>query len=250
VEIPNMTTFSTNILSCPSCEEKMYDYELNSYTVLDSECFSDGKVENNPIIPHNEQFLICCNCNKEFWKEDNLIASEEDNLNPEDLPKAKDIYDLDFNFEPKFESKKSHYFNNLLNEGFADTIEREVYLRIKLWHLQNDEYRNKSTERFRYLLKPNFKSGSWSLKARFKDILSPEDRIIFNDNLLKLTEIYKPEYEEESLMLAEMHRELGYFKEAAEVLKEIKGINNDKAYRQIRHAIKWKRTKVFKLNKN
>ncbi len=83
-------------------------------------------------------------------------------------------------------------------------------LRIELWRTLND--------RIRYNKESNIKNES----------------NLFKSNLTRLIEIFKPEIEEQ-LLLVEMHRELGEFDKALLLLESIK--NKSLVYQQIAEAV-------------
>ncbi len=237
-----MTTFRPCILKCPQCKSNMSSYELTSYTVHNSVVYSDGKVISSSSGMLDHLILICSECYAAFWKDDAVL--EDDNLNNSygELPEAKDFHDLPFAFDSDYSSKLAIYFSELLEKGFANTVKREVYLRIKLWHLLNNSKRNDAGKFYSKLFKknkePEFKRGE----------LSREADNLFKANLNRLIDIYKPENDDELLMLAEMYRELGNFSQALLLLDEVENISNNNAYKKIKLASKRKQSRVIKLN--
>lgn len=220
-----MTTLRTQILACPHCQERMYTIGVMSYTIMNSEVYSDGKVVSNPPIPAEKNILICNTCNKAFWKDDALL-DDDNSENINELSEANTPSDLFPYFEPDYELKHINYYSDLLESGFANTKIREVYLRNKLWWLLNDTIRYKN-------------------KSKIKD-----SKNIFDNNLKRLIEIFEPKNEEEELLLIEMYRELGEFDKASYLLKSLKGINNNGAFIQIQKAVNKKKSSLFKLKKN
>ncbi len=220
----------------------MSSYELTSYTVHNSVVYSDGKVVSNSPGMLNKLILICSECYAAFWKDDAVL--EDDNLNNSygEFPEAKDFHDLPFAFDSDYSIKLATYLSELLEKGFANTVEREVYLRIKLWHLLNNSSRSDTGKIYSKLFKE---------RKEFKinrDELSQKSDTLFKDNLNRLINIYKPENDDELLMLAEMHRELGKFDQALLLLDEIENISNNNAYKKIKVASKRKQYRVFKIN--
>ncbi len=237
-----MTTFGTQILVCPHCSNKMYSYVLSSYYVHSSILFSDGQADCSPLNLPDSSILICTECKLEFWRDDALLEDENTDFSDSDLPEAKDINDLDFAFEPDFLSKRIAYYFSLLEKGFANTLDREIYLRIELWHLLNNKIRYKPTGIIDNLLKGNLKevfSGKEEMPEAIKNL--------FNSNLEKLINVYIPENDGERLLLAEMYRELGDFNKALKLLEEIKHHNNEDHIKQIVKAAKRKISKVIVL---
>ena len=240
-----MTTFRRVLLTCPHCNCKMENYGLSSFTVFKSVVFSDGKTDCTPHLPNNEIILICYNCRKPFWKEDALVRNQ--GQNKADLPGTMDIYDLPFAGKENFSDNLVEYYSELLNSGFCNTVIREIYLRIQIWHLLNDKIRYISDSIIDKLIKGllNKKSDEASEKAMSEFL---EKNQLFNNNLENLIKVYTAETKEEIMQLAEIHRELGDFETAIGLLKEIDSIENKSTYKAILKAVKAKKTLVFRIN--
>ncbi len=240
-----MTTFNIITLTCPNCKSKMQTYELMSYHVHSSIIYSDGKVESNPSTPNNKSILVCPVCNKAFWNED-AVHEEFDYEKDEKLPNAMDVYDLPFAFEDDFSAKLVDYYFDLLNNGFASSNNNEIFLRIEIWHLLNNKIRYKPKTIFSNIKKYGFKQAVKTIENSRKAKLDFNSKIKqFDGNLKQLISIFIPEFDEEKLMLAEMHRELGQFKMAYTLLKEIDKSKNPLAHRQILNAVKKEKKEVF-----
>ncbi len=245
-----MTTFSQIILECPNCHGRSQAYETMSYHIHSSVVFSDGKVESTPPTPFNERILICPECDKPFWREDakvkNLLDEDENN----NLVQTKDIHDLPFTFENDVSEKMLNYYLDLLETGFATSTEKEVFLRLEIWHLFNNKIRNKPRSIFSSLKKFDFKYTIRSIenhkKARIEFNKNKEQ---FDINLNKLISIFKPEFNEQKLLLAEMYRELGKYNKAVSLLNEFDDKEKSLIYSEILKACKGKRKEVFRINK-
>lgn len=218
-----MTTLRIQHIICPHCENKMYTIGVMSYTIRNSEVFSDGKVICNPPRPSEKNILICSECYEAFWKDDAQIDNEKPEYLLDNLPEANSINDLFPGFDSDHKLKRITYFFELLKKGFANTEKREVFLRIELWQSINDTVRYK------------------------KELIQNNLIDIFKNNLLRLVEIYKPRVENEKLLLVEMHRELGQFDKASELLKKTIWAIDNFAFLQIKYAIQNKKTTVIKL---
>ena len=218
-----MTTLRIQNIVCPHCNNKMYTIGVMSYILRNSEVFSDGKVISNPPKPNEQNVLICSKCYEAFWKDDALFDDEKSEELLDELPKANSITDLFPGFESDHKLKLANYFNELLNKGFANTVEREVFLRLDLWRTLNDIIRLQ------------------------KDSMSPQTKDMFNNNLNSLISIFIPKNKEELLLLVEMYRELGKFEKASDLLKKINWTDNNSAFLQIENAVKNKNSTVIKL---
>ena len=244
-----MTTFRSRILQCPHCDNKMYTYELTSYFVHSSVVFCDGKVDSIPSRSLDRRILICNECNKAMWSEDALLEGENRNISHDGLAEAQNIHDLLFTFNDDFPFKLAEYYNTLLESGFTNTVEREVYLRVELWRLLNNKERYKPTSTIHDLVMGSFKevrNKLMSEKESASDNNSSTD--LYKDNLTKLINIFDPINGEQELLLAEMYRELGDFSKAMVLLNDIKCDENKLALKRILAATKRKQSKVIKIN--
>ena len=237
-----MTTFRTRFIQCPACNEKMYIIELTSFIVLNSIVYSDGKCENNTPSSQDSEILICNACYKPMWKNDVILDEEYDENN--NYPEVKDVYDLPIRFEADFSYKLSTYYDELLVVGFANTPEKEIYLRIRIWQLLNNSVRNKSKNKVVNTIRSSFSAIADSTISSKED--KPEDDF-FSSNLKKLISIYKPNTDEQQLLLAEMYREIGNYKESQIQLDKVKNIRNSKAFSQISKQNYNNKSKVIKI---
>ncbi len=243
-----MTTFSTQIFPCKVCNNRMYTYGLTSYTVYSSEAFTDGYVDCNPPIMLNPLILICNSCSVPMWYED---IEFEENLsgNTDDLPKCMDVQDLPISKENNYIYNIAKYYTDLINDGFADSIEKEVKLRIETWYLLNNSYRYGTRGLFSFIKHGNLRLLKIYFKERKQNKYNGRlIKSLFKENLTILISIFKPENEQDTLLLVEMYRESGRFNEARNLLSSIKELSDTKPYKVIKRAIFYRRSRVTKLS--
>jgi len=235
-----MTTFDIRTVKCPHCGTLMTHYELMSYTVHDLESWSDGKVDAG--IPEMKRAGICAGCRKEFWIEDAKLPRDFEPPAGEELETVKDVYDLDWIFDDDRELKAIMYYYNLLKDGFADTDEREYYLRSHLLWSVNDLVRYRPA----WWRARNFGMLTRMLNSRRKGKRKFEVfDLIHTENLKRLIFLLIKSGDVDLLYLAELYREAGNLDKAAEILEkvEIKG----KTYKRIRKKVRRKDRIAFKL---
>jgi len=237
-----MTTFSQITLVCPHCEIRLGAYELMSYTIHRSTVYSDGLTVTDPWMNQDKAIAICPECQKAFWKEDARIETEERLGN--NLPFASDTYDLPFALSETFREELIQFYADLLKDGFANTTDRKIYLRLRIWWGINDFIRHREPI---WKLLPQFtnlKRAKFLLASRRKSHLAFVGfKALFRENLEKLIAIFKPEHEGEQIMLGEMYRELGEMAKAREALKGVE-IKN---CRKITKAIARNKKRVMRL---
>lgn len=243
-----MTTFSTQIFACNHCNYKMCTYELSSYHVYSSESYSDGYTDYNPPVYFNKEIVICSNCKKEMWRDD-IEFKEGYYKDAEGLESSKDVYDLPLSKEINHTYNIAEYYSGLIKNGFANTSDREIKLRLEIWHLLNNNYRYGRISILGLLLKRNFRYASIRFKER--NLQSKYDKLalqLFKENLKRLIAIFDTTNDEDILLLAEMYRENRNFKLAKSTLLRAKDLSSSKPYKKILREIRLRRSKVIKLN--
>jgi len=160
-----------------------------------------------------------------------------------------DVHDLPFAFENDFSLKLAKYYAELLEENFATTRDREVYLRNKIWQLLNNKIRNRPNSFFYNLKNFTYKYAVRNIGRKKKNKLEFEKHLdFFNENLKRLISIFEATGDEQKLLLAEMYRELGDFENAKNTIDEITELKNDSCLKQIHNKIINKNHYVFKIN--
>ena len=237
-----MTTFETQIFNCGKCNEKLFYFELTSFYIIESESYSDGYMDSSPPLPSFNQVVICPNCQHIEWKDD--IINEEGN-NIEDCIQCTGLDDIMRSFEIRPNLKMAGYYMDLINSGFADSVDREVSIRIEIWRTLNNSIRysdHVKTGPSGILKKAQSVFGGNSV------IFSEEEYNIYKPNLQRLTTLFKPEYYEQELLLADMYRELGEFDMALNVLENTAQSDRNSFFNQIKSAVRKRNEKVIKLN--
>ena len=235
-----MTTFQTSHIHCPSCKKIMYTYELTSYLLNNTEVYSDGKVEaSNPILL--DEILLCVYCESPMWKEDVFVGNDEQ-VDYDNTKEALHISDIFPPFMEDSEQKTINYFLKILDSDFTDKSIREIYIRMKLWHLLNDKRRSLKVTVPRLFKRLISRLLNKKTEPQFHDYNQ-----YFKPNLIRLLQIYKPEADEEVLLKAEMYREIGDFKQAQQCLNNIEGLGNENMLDAIKRAVRRKEYEVFRL---
>lgn len=236
-----MTTFEMIVLKCPHCGTMMNAFDLMSYTVHRAENYSDGKSEAG--VPSSDRIGICTFCNKPFWREDARLPYDPDWQPEEDLSTVMDMFDLEWAFEDEREAKTIQYYADLLEQGFANTDEKEFYLRLCLWWEINDLIRSLASWRnARNLgMLTAILNHSRKSKKLFKSF-----REIFDANLDRLIFLYIKANEIDLFFLAEMYRQRGNFSKAQEILDKTE--KHGAAWRRLRKKIRRHNSEVYRYS--
>ncbi len=237
-----MTTFSRNIIICPHCNYKMSIFQLMSYTTFNADFFSDGQSSDINTSLNGRIIKVCYNCSKEFWEDTAEIIEPNDHSVFDDLHEVLDIYDLPLAKRLDWDNGILNFLIELLNKGFADSKQHELYIRILLWQKINNRYRY-SSPFWRFVFTGKFRFAVNIIKSKFEN---RKYRSFFKDNLKRLINIYDIIDDDSKLYVAEMHREIGNHRKCSQLLKDIKVKNS--SYYKILRANKLRKKKVIKLN--
>jgi hypothetical protein len=172
------------IRQCPSCGCEFTAWAVNSCNTFGAKFYTDGFVKG-PMYDEGRLVLICPGCRKYFWRED--------------VPTLDSIRDRDYFLDSEKKSLagagwiQGHHFEDMVRQSFWRNPEEEKYIRIRAWWSSNSPNRDGPSQEFR---------------------LSTEQE----ENLRRLLELLDADDPNESLMKAEIFRELGQFDECLKLL--------------------------------
>jgi len=191
-----MTSYCIEVKRCPVCNCQFQADILASSNTFGATFYTDGFVDGTA---ESTDLLLCPECNSFLWNEDvPTTASFQHTASSlrsvRSLPIASS-YDLDY--------------ERALREEAWNNNEQEKYIRIRVWWLFNNAYRGCSTENFTI----------------------PHDQEVNIRYLLKLLDPNNPK---ESIMTAEIFRELGQFDDCLQALDQLP----NERYLQVVNSIK------------
>jgi hypothetical protein len=179
---------ATLVYKCPECGKFFTRGSLHSGNTFHSKIYSDGK-RIAPMLPEFPLIIKCTNCKTFFWLIDENYVGKWDSER-----------------EMKVEWKNAGYANFLSADEYNEAINLKIYnvkkdqifLRIRLWWTINDKIRNEN------------------------DVcIADEDKIIYEQNCMKLLELLDNDEIDWKLIRAELFRNLGKFSECKNVLETI-----------------------------
>ena len=179
-----------SIFACPECEHRIAKGSLRSGNTLHSVLYSDGKLVA-PMMPDFPDLIKCSRCGAFFWLH-NLNKIETIELY---------MYDIINKEKPEREKPERAEFPSLeeyieaLNKGEFHTEDEELILRRNIWWAFNDRVRDE-----------------------IEMFSTSGQREIWETNLRKFQSMLNLEEPEESLMIAETHRNLEEFSKCMELL--------------------------------
>lgn len=191
-----MTYGSVLIKQCSKCLGLFREYGISSYNTFHAVYWTDGyMIPSTPI--YMSRIIKCPNCEKLIWKDIQKKIDEFDFT--EEYPtflrdtssysskKAKKYNKVKEYKKPEFED----YFKILNNNHY--TKENEVYIRKCAWWSGNDKRRFNTQEQIN---------------------MSIDEKV----NIEFLSNLLNNYTESDIIMLAEIQRELGYFKDSIKLL--------------------------------
>lgn len=209
------------VVACPMCGGLAHHITLFSGNTLGARIWTDGK-EIAPMMPSPPAIVKCHHCEECYWLAEaekvgtfNWWEDNDEQVNPDWL-KAKAVQ----------EPTEVEYFR-ALERGLARNSDEERTLRVLAWWRRNDAFRD------------HLETDAGGIES------TPET---WRKNLEALAHILDEEDENDSLMKAEVLRELGEFElarqilgrvnssEAARIVRELRSLcdNGDMSVRELR----------------
>lgn len=215
---------------CPNCGAYLYTHTILSGNTFGAREYSDGKMVA-PMLPEYPNLTKCGECGTIVMLKQLEPLSDETSRQPKEqqiklslLGKLKNIV-----CRTKSEAEKrqkcevlqddetrtlnrSHECKHLgiedLYKALAFFPEDELYIRLKIWRAYNDEYRYCEDELLVMRDKFNIE------RDNFKYLDSTE----YQSNCLALLSLLNQNNPKERILLAELYRNLGNFKECMELI--------------------------------
>lgn len=195
------------VVACPVCKGLASHQTLFSGNMLAARVWTDGK-EIAPMMPSPPAVVKCRHCEECYWlAEAEKVGTfywwedHDEDVNPDWL-EAKEVQ----------EPTEEEYFR-ALEIGLAKNPDQEKTLRILAWWRRNDAFRD-------------------HLGTDAGDIVSTSET--WRKNLEILAHILDEEDENDSLMKAEVLRELGEFESAKRILGRVNSSEAAKIVRELR----------------
>lgn len=175
-----MTSYRIEIATCPGCKTKLAVWGVASRNTIGAKFFTDGFVDG-PMYDESGALLACPTCGTVFWRADMSISSS---LSDTEFFRNADNRALPTAHKPKLAS-----YPALAERSPWRTAEEEKYVRMRAWWAWNDDRRRDP-------------SASESPLPRQATV-----------NCERLLEILVGTDDDQTIMRAEICRELGRFQE-------------------------------------
>lgn len=201
------------IYQCPACNGQLAKGSLMSGNTFGGTFYSDGRFFAT-MLPQFPQISRCAECNHIFWlNEKNLMETID--WNDPDFDRFGKVPDADF--------LKLEDYIQLIQQKFYTDSDEESFLRFEVWRGFNDR------------------------KRAEKELWNDEnEQLIWKENIESLIAMIRPEWEEESITLAELHRNLGQFDKALEILSEFRDKRHKETVQKLMAECRKKNTEVIK----
>ncbi len=203
------------VYKCPNCGNLMTRGSLRSGNTFGAKIFSDGK-RVAPMLPEYPNLTKCSKCDTIFW-----------------LSKLKEIGTYEFGEEEnskwgsakevKFLEIEDYY--NAINKGIAENKGEELIIRQQIWWAYNDRIR------------------------KGQKIFNDEsDEARWNENIKKLKLLLDQSDITQKIMIAEINRNLGDFKNCMSLIQSIENDELNWLKEKILNECKRKNKWVIELN--
>ena len=205
-----MTIIRPETIFCPHCDGEMLNYVGISGNTIGATLWTDGFLDA-PMLQPYVRAIRCPHCRKAYFRDDARSAgmSREDILAERDHA-VPEIYDGGLSA-----------YRELL--GKTDDLERLRYLRIRIWHAQNNKVRKAYEKAWREAPRAQFGKAPHRADADAAPPIRvevPMANARFQANLRALLELLGDD-PDDTLMRAEIWRELGGFDQALEIARTI-----------------------------
>lgn len=221
-----MISFENYYLQCPCCKSWLTGKQVLLETISQSLLYSDGLIISNSI-PLNKQIIVLCPaCAVYFWPHKQSPVKDEALLMGFHSYPWSSWYLFGCNLlsHPGRVALVKHYWYVLQKIGSLDE-KQEIVIRKSLLWAYNDLYRDSIGFSIKEIYDGRLSFRSWfRLKLLHRKNLKfyESEQSGFQDNLLRLIELTENMPEPDPAELAELYREAGDFKKAAEAISSIK----------------------------
>lgn len=220
-----MTSFENYYLQCPCCKSWLTGKQANSDTVNQSLLYSDGMIISDLLPIIEQKIVLCPACAIYFWRDKQTIEKDEAVLNGfHTYPWSSwHLFGCNLLTNAGRKALVKHYWCLLKRIDFVDE-KQEITIRKSLLWAYNDLYRDSLSFCFKDLYNNRFSFRSWlSLRLFHKRnrLFFESEQAEFQTNLLRLIALTEKMPEPDPADLAELYREAGDFKKAAEIIEKI-----------------------------
>lgn len=176
------------IYECPNCGNLIQNRSLMSGNTFDAELYSDLK-RIAPMLPEFPNLTECKKCRNIFW-----------------LSKTKKIGEYSWGDEPNplwenadlAEFLSIHSYFKALKANVSVNQNEELYIRKRIWWSFNDRLR-KGMKLFKFV----------------------NEEVRWKENIDRLLELLNIDQDDQKIMAAELHRNLGEFERCMELINSI-----------------------------
>jgi hypothetical protein len=195
---------STAYTKCPECKTNYYYTDMVSGNTIGAEFWSDG-FYFGPMLHDAARVSKCPSCQAFFWIPDQIINEPTENLELTELENP-----FRFINQP---GKEIKFVKEVLKSGIINTVEKEIYIRVKFWQAINHLMRKYvNQDLFTKITQKFFKSDEYeSAKKQYSSIgITKVNNLIRLGNLIKSLKSDDMDY----VQFAEIYRESGDFNKA------------------------------------
>lgn len=196
-----MTSYNVEIKQCPNCDCEFHAMVVASCNTFGAKFYTDGFIDGR-MYDEGSALLTCPGCNRYFWREN--------------VPTKKSMLDSEYFHNAELRSLpgagevRGNDYEDILPQALWKTEAQEKYIRIRAWWY--------ATEKSNMSSEPGcFPSWSKPLRRTTEEYNMSHEQ---EANLLRLLQLLDTNDPHESIMKAEVLRQLGQFDECLKQLDQ------------------------------
>jgi len=220
-----MTSFENYYLQCPCCKSWLTGKQAKSDSINQSQLYSDGMIISDLQPISQQKIILCPACAAFFWRHQQTIENDEAVLQGFHAYPWSSWHLFGCNLLSNAGRKAliEHYWYVL--EKIRPLEEKqEIAIRKSLLWAYNDLYRDALNFSIKDVYNDKFSLQSWlnlRLFHKKNQLFFEAEQAEFQKNLLRLIALTEKMPEPDTAELAELYREAGDFKKAAEIIETI-----------------------------
>jgi len=220
-----MTSFENYYLQCPCCKSWLTGKQAKLDSVNQSLLYSDGMVISDLLPISHQKIVLCPACAAFFWRDEQTAEKDKAVLQGFHAYPWSSWHLFGCNLLSSAGRKAliKHYWC-VLDKITPLDEQQEIAIRKSLLWAYNDLYRDALSFSIKDVYNSKFSLQSWlnlRLFHKRNRLFYEAEQANFQTNLLLLIALTEKLPEPDAAELAELYREAGDFKKAAEIIEKI-----------------------------
>ena len=191
-----MTSYVYELKKCTNCDGEFISNSLRSGNTRGAVFYTDGYMFS-PMYSEEVHIVKCPDCGSYLWK--NSLSTIK-YFSESEFIQYRGTDNLGGSYQPSID------FEHLLLTPIWKNLDQEKYIRIRAWWAYNNRYRPQEYQMEFPLWEKYCRESGLPIKSRDFSITLEQEK-----NLHRILELLELQNQNDRLMMAEIHRELGDF---------------------------------------